>query len=99
MSSGSNPNSSQNIQGQNLGGAAQGLAGSFDAMIQNYVQIQNDVTTQMNTLNQKKNLNPGDYLQMQMQMSRLSQISESISTYMTTIQSMLSNIIQKFRPR
>lgn len=89
----------QGNNNNNTAGVGGDLEGVFNNLIDGYEAKQASITAQVQRLENADGLNPSAYLKMQMQMSRLSQISESISQYMSTVQSMLRNIISKFRPQ
>ena len=72
---------------------------NFENMIKDYKTVEGKITESLKSIQGKDDLSPGDYLKVQMEMSRLSQIVESISQYIQVVQSTLASVLQKLRPR
>ena len=89
------PKKSQEVEKQQEG---VGLDQNISQMIAGYDAAQKAIKADLDKLNKSGNMNPGAYLEMQTKMSKLSQIGESISQYIATLQVMIKNMIGKFRP-
>lgn len=68
---------------------------TFNTLIKNYVALQKTVVSQVRTVASSiSNATPGKFLLLQFSMSQVTQIGESISNLISTVQSSIMNMVR-----